>query len=175
MRIVLAAIAVLALGACSTTPRMGAPVTWNEARAVVQPAEGQHARGDLLLRAIGDDVRVTGAIAGLAPGSEHGFHVHEIGDCSAPDFSSAGPHYNPGMVTHGDPRTSMHHAGDMLNLRANEQGIAKVDALLKSVSLGGANDILGRAILVHADADDYRSQPAGDSGARIACGIILAD
>ena len=105
----------------------------------------------------------------------HGFHVHETGDCSALDASSAGAHYNPAGAAHGDPASVTHHAGDIPNVQADESGRARVDARVQGVSLGGANDIIGRALIVHADPDDYTTQPSGNSGARIACGVIEAD
>jgi len=103
-----------------------------------------------------------------------GFHIHERGDCSAVDASSAGNHFNPSGAAHGRAGTGKHHLGDMDNLRADAQGRANVDIHLKGVTLGGgaATDIAGRALVVHANADDYRSQPAGNAGVRIACGVI---
>ena len=115
-----------------------------------------------------------GLIGGLQPMQQAGFHIHERGDCSAVDASSAGNHFNPGGAAHGRAGTGKHHLGDMDNLRADAQGRANVDIHLKGVTLGGgaATDIAGRALVVHANADDYRSQPAGNAGVRIACGVI---
>ncbi len=146
-----------------------------EARATLAPTQGNQAAGQLTL--IAEDaggVRVIGAIQGLAPNSVHGIHIHEKGDCSAPDASSAGAHFNPGDEPHGDPEGTAHHAGDMPNITADAQGNAMVSLHVPGVGLGGdgPGDAMGKAIVVHEKADDYKTQPAGDSGARIACGVI---
>ena len=95
-------------------------------------------------------------------------------DGSAADASRAGPHVNPFNAAHGKAGSGAHHAGDMNNLTANAEGVAKVDAHIEGVTLGGGaiNDVAGRALIVHAAPDDYASQPAGNAGARVACGII---
>jgi superoxide dismutase, Cu-Zn family len=110
----------------------------------------------------------------LPPDSELGFHIHERGDCSAPDGSSAGEHFNPTDQQHGHPDSKARHGGDMVNLKSNAQGIAQVDLVVEGVSLheGRPTDVLGKALVVHAKPDDYKSQPAGNSGDRIACGVI---
>lgn len=144
------------------------------ASAELAPTEGNAASGTLTLTAEADGVRITGSLAGVAPGGTHGFHVHETGDCSAPDASSAGPHFNPGGHPHGHPGQGEHHAGDMPNLVADDAGALAVDVVVPGVTLGdgGATDVLGRAVVLHAKADDYATQPAGDSGPRIACGVM---
>jgi len=168
----IAAAAVLAL---STT---GAAQAAQTAKAVIAPT-GNHAaqgvKGELILAQDADGVRVTGSISGLGADSEHGFHVHEKGDCSAPDGSSAGGHFNPTAQPHGNPHGEHHHAGDIPNLKAGADGVAKVDATLHGAKLDGEHGLVGRAFVVHADPDDYASQPAGNSGARIACGVIVAN
>lgn len=114
-------------------------------------------------------------VRGLAPNSEHGFHVHEKGDCSAPDASSAGGHFNPTGQPHGMPGSNAHHAGDMKNLRADANGVVKTEVALAGMTLAaGASSIVNRSVVVHRDPDDYTSQPAGNSGPRIACGVITA-
>jgi Cu-Zn family superoxide dismutase len=146
------------------------------ATATLAATQGNKASGTLTLNSEGSAVRVTGSIQGLAPNGEFGFHIHEKGDCSAPDASSAGGHFNPGNAQHGDPKGDAHHAGDMLNARSDAQGVATVDATATGVTLGTGqpNDVTGKAIVMHEKADDYQSQPAGNSGARIACGVIGA-
>src|SRR5690606_7202550 len=98
------------------------------------------------------------------------------GDCSAPDASSAGGHFNPASAPHGHPDSDAKHAGDMHNIVANAEGVAEVDALVGGVTLqsGEPDDILNKAIVIHAKPDDYKSQPSGDAGSRIACGVIQA-
>ncbi|HTQ37309.1 MAG TPA: superoxide dismutase family protein [Steroidobacteraceae bacterium] len=121
-----------------------------------------------------DGVLITGDIMGLKANSTHGFHVHENGDCSGTDFKSAGGHFNPDNQMHGNPDSTMHHLGDLPNIKADAKGIATVNATVKGATLGdgGPHDILGKSLVVHAKADDYKSQPAGNSGDRIACGVI---
>lgn len=155
-------------------PAPPAPPPAATASAALAPTEGNAAAGTLMLTAEADGVRITGSLAGVAPGGTHGFHVHETGDCSAPDASSAGPHFNPGNHPHGHPGQGEHHAGDMPNLVADDAGALAVDVMVPGVTLGdGAEtDVLGRALVLHAKADDYATQPSGDSGARIACGVI---
>lgn len=144
------------------------------ASVALMPTQGNQVVGRLVLSQEEGGARIRGEITGLKPGGEHGFHVHQVGDCSAPDAESAGDHLNPGSQPHGNPSTGAHHAGDLLNLRANGEGTAAVDVVLASLTVGGGavTDVIGKAVIVHAAADDYSSQPAGNSGARIACGVI---
>lgn len=144
------------------------------ARVELAPAVQGSVNGMLELSPVPGGVHLVGRIAGLVPNGEQGFHIHEKGDCSAPDFSSAGGHFNPQGHDHGKPGSVANHAGDMLNLTANAEGVATVDVVVPDITLGTgeANDVVERAIVVHAAADDYASQPAGNSGARIACGVI---
>lgn len=121
-------------------------------------------------------VLITFQASALPPGV-HGFHIHETGACEAPDFTSAGGHFNPGGTEHGFHAEAGPHAGDMPNILVPESGVLTIEVLNPSVTLeAGAPaslfDADGAAIVVHAGADDYGSQPAGDAGARIACGII---
>jgi len=144
------------------------------ATAQLEPTQGHNASGSLKLVPERNAVRISGSIKGLQPNAEHGFHVHEKGDCSAPDASSAGAHFNPAAKPHGHPQNAEHHAGDMLNAKADADGVAKIDVSVTGVTLrsGGAKDVLGKSIVVHQKADDYKSQPSGNSGDRIACGVI---
>lgn len=160
--------------AASATPAAHNASTARQAVANLASASGSLVSGRLTLVPMGDGVHVTGEIGGLQANSQHGFHIHEKGDCSAADASSAGGHYNPAAKAHGRAGHGAHHAGDGDNLVADARGVARVDAHFSGVSLGGgsANDIAGRALIVHANADDYSSQPAGNAGARVACGLI---
>jgi len=174
----LACAAAGLLAGCAPAPvvRDTPPPTSSAASATVHlaSASGSLVSGTLTLRPMGDGVHVTGEIGGLAPGSSHGFHVHETGDCSAADASSAGDHFNPTSSPHGRAGAGAHHLGDSDNIVANAQGVARVNAHLRDVGLGTglANDIGARAVVVHAAPDDYRSQPSGNAGARVACGVI---
>jgi Cu-Zn family superoxide dismutase len=139
----------------------------------LQPTAGNKASGTLMAAAEGTGVRITGTVMGLTPGSVHGIHIHENGDCSALDASSAGGHFNPLGQQHGAPGTSS-HVGDLGNITADAQGNASVNVGSAQATLGGGTttDITGKAVIVHAQADDLKSQPSGEAGDRIACGVI---
>lgn len=146
-----------------------------EAIAVLNPTEGNDVRGRVTFTATDGGVRVVADLEGL--GAEtHGFHVHEFGDCSAPDASSAGDHFNPQNTPHGAPDApaAERHAGDLGNIEAGADGTARYDRTDTVLSLGGANSIVGKAVVVHAGRDDLTSQPSGDAGDRLACGVIEA-
>lgn len=147
------------------------------ARVMLQPTEGHAVSGELTLRAEGGGLVISGHVNGLTANAEHGFHVHAVGDCSAPDASSAGEHFAAEGETHGRAGTGSHHAGDMPNLRADADGHAMVEARVERLELGtgGPLDAANRAIVVHQNPDDYVTQPAGNSGARVACGVITLD
>jgi Cu-Zn family superoxide dismutase len=118
-------------------------------------------------------VRLRGTVRGLEAYSEHGFHIHEKGDCSAADAASAGGHFNPGGTAHGAASAAVHHAGDLPSLRADYRGVAGIDTTVSGVTLGdGPTGIKGRSLVVHGKADDFTTQPSGNSGPRVACGVI---
>jgi superoxide dismutase, Cu-Zn family len=145
------------------------PVT--KAVAVLQPTKGNSVRGTVTYEAVENGVRVVADVSGLTPG-KHGFHIHEFGDCSADDGSSAGGHFNPGGEKHGAPTAEMRHAGDMGNIEADKDGHAKLDYVDRTMSLSGDHSILGHAVIVHEKEDDLKTQPTGNAGARVACGVI---
>lgn len=138
-----------------------------------QSAPNQSVKGMVIVHAMDGHTMLKGKVMGLKPNSEHGFHIHEVGDCSKADFSSAGGHFNPTKTSHGG-QDGERHAGDMPNLKANEQGEAKFEVMLMDLSVdkAAANSIIGRAVVIHANPDDYTTQPAGNSGARIGCAVI---
>lgn len=145
--------------------------------AELHPTEGSAVSGRLHVARVDGGLKVMGEITGLAAGKAHGFHIHENGDCSAPDGSSAGGHFNPDASAHGRVDAGAHHGGDMPNVQADAQGVALVDGPLSSrvtVGDGSATDIIGRGLIVHADPDDYVSQPTGNAGGRLACAVISA-
>ena len=184
MKTVLFALASLsvAIAGCASTPSSSTPAaavpvpksTAQSAMVNLASASGSLVSGKLAVNTMADGVHITGEVGGLQPGSLHGFHIHEKGDCSAADASSAGGHFNPVGAAHGKAEAGAHHAGDADNLVADAQGVAKVDRHFAGVTLGGgaANDVAGKAVIVHAAPDDYKSQPAGNAGARVACGVI---
>jgi Cu-Zn family superoxide dismutase len=143
--------------------------------AVLEPRSGSTVAGRITLTESGGQVRAHVDLTGFAPNSEHGFHVHDKGDCSAPDAASAGGHYNPVGGAHGRAGVAPHHAGDLPSLMADAQGRVRADVVLEGVTLApGPTSIVGRSLVVHRDRDDFTSQPAGNSGPRVACGVIAA-
>lgn len=138
-----------------------------KAIAVMIPTEGSKVGGMLTLTATNKGVQITGKITGLTPG-EHGFHIHEFGDLSSKDGTAAGGHFNPDGHKHGGPDDKEKHAGDLGNVKANAEGVATVD-VTADVKL---HFIIGRAFVVHAKADDLKTQPTGDAGGRVALGLI---
>lgn len=156
-----------------TTPPPLDPI----AHVALVPTAGNTASGMLMLTERPNGVAIVGNISGLRPDSELAFHVHEVGDCSAPDAASAGEHFNPTDAPHGDPDSEDSHLGDLPNIEVNEEGVADVDVVVDDASLTGPDErsLLNRAIVVHASADDYQTQPSGGAGARIACGVIAGD
>lgn len=157
------------------TPASDAPVAAGAA-AMLEPTDGNQTRGELRFATVGDRIEVTGTISGLPGNSTHGFHVHETGDCSAPDATSAGGHFNPASTDHGRVGQGEHHAGDSDNITADADGNATVQGWLEGATVGdgAATDIVGKAVIVHADEDDYATQPTGNAGDRLACGVIAA-
>lgn len=138
--------------------------------ASTQPSWGKP-MGTVTFTQKGDKVRVQANITGLQPG-EHGFHIHDKGDLSAPDFSSAGPHYNPEGHKHAGPKDQSRHAGDLGNLTADASGKATLDINVSEISVGGENNIVGKSVIVHAKADDLKTDPSGNSGGRAGAGVI---
>jgi superoxide dismutase, Cu-Zn family len=158
----------------NTPPPSNASAAATQHRVDLMPGQGGNVAGALDLVVSDGAVVMTGLVSALKPGSRHGFHIHEKGDCSSPDFKSAGEHFNPTSQPHGDPATPPHHLGDIPNLEADDMGKASVNARIEGVTLGdgGPSDLVGRAIVVHGDVDDYKTQPSGNSGDRVACGVI---
>lgn len=139
--------------------------------AVLSPAAGKPVAGKVTFTSQPGGVRVVADIAGLTPGL-HGFHIHEKGDCSAADFTSAGGHFNPLGAKHGAPTDAERHVGDFGNIEADASGRARLDQVFSWLTFTGTNSILGRAVIVHDKPDDLKTQPTGNAGGRIACGVI---
>ena len=153
---------LLGLGCASPPPPAYVATT-------LRPTTGNSAAGTVWFIADGSDVRIRGRITGLKPNQEHGFHVHEKGDCSSGDGMSAGGHFNPAGKPHGPPGGE-HHAGDLPALKADAAGNATLDGRVRGVA--GPTEFAGKALVVHLSPDDYTTQPTGNSGVRIACGVI---
>ena len=158
----------LALASCHLLPPHG-----TAAQATLRPTTGNAVRGTVTVTQQKRNVVVQAELEGLTPYAQHGFHLHEFGDCATPDGSSAGGHFDPFHSAHGRLEDPNHHAGDMPNLQADGAGRARLRIELRDLKVAhGPHGVLGRSVIVHRDPDDYRSQPAGNSGPRIACGVI---
>jgi Cu-Zn family superoxide dismutase len=141
------------------------------ATAVIHPTKGNTASGVVKFSQEDDGLHITAVIKGLTPG-EHGFHVHQFGDCACDDAVCAGGHFNPTNQPHGGPDSSERHVGDFGNLVANEDGVATYERVDTIATLNGSNSIIGRAIIIHAGRDDLHSQPVGNAGARVGSGVV---
>jgi Cu-Zn family superoxide dismutase len=172
----LATVAVLAAacGAMQSQMSEGRASDGMRAVASLEPTKGNQTAGTVTFTQQGGKVLVNARLSGLKPNAEHGFHVHEKGDCSSGDGMSTGGHFNPDGKAHGQGGgTAPHHAGDMPNLKADAAGNASASFSLGTMSVGsGASDVVGRGLIVHASADDYKTQPTGNAGARLACAVI---
>ena len=169
MKVPLGSIAIGALVVgCATTME----VPRNEAVADLAPTAGNSAKGTITFTQKDGTVLVVAKVSGLTPGN-HGFHIHEKGDCGAADAMSAGGHFNPMSKPHAHPSSPDRHTGDMPMLVADASGNATLTAELTLMRIGsGLNDIVGKGVIVHKDPDDFTTQPTGNSGARVACGVI---
>jgi superoxide dismutase, Cu-Zn family len=153
----------------------GAPAS---AQAVLQPAKDTPGfSGRVIFYQAGSQVRVVADVTGVSPPGNHGFHVHENGKCErdpGKDFATAGGHFNPAGTPHACPDAASHHAGDLGNIVINADGTGHVDVTTSALSLSGASSVVGRAIILHAAPDDCTTQPTGNAGGRLACGVIAA-
>ena len=157
-----------ALAGCATQSGPKVTVTAN-----LSPTAGNSATGMVQFTQSGNKVLVSGEVRGLKPNADHGFHVHEKGDCSSPDGMSTGGHFNPTAAQHGNHDMGEHHAGDLRMLKADANGVAKFNYESSTISVGsGVTDIVGKGLIVHRDPDDFKTQPTGNSGPRLACAVI---
>ncbi|MBI1965869.1 MAG: superoxide dismutase family protein [Betaproteobacteria bacterium] len=167
--IIAVVVAAILLAACQTTP-LEPP----RANAQLKPTKGNKTFGEATFEQAGDKVRVVVFVQGLKPGQEHGLHIHEAADCSG-DATGAKGHFNPLGKPHGRYGSAERHAGDLPSLKANKAGRANVQVDLDIVTVTpGPASIIGRGLVVHAGPDDFKTQPHGNAGARIACGVIQA-
>lgn len=167
--IIAAALLGLAAGCAGTAEQKEASAT-----ATLEPRSGSQVRGTVTFTQAGPDiVRVSGQFTGHSKGPK-GFHIHEKGDCSDPKAMSTGGHFNPAKHKHGGPYEPVRHSGDLGNLNFNDQGVANINFVVGGISVSSdkADGIIGRAVIVHADVDDYKTDPTGNAGGRVACGII---
>jgi len=157
----------------SAAAAVAAPAPVSRALAVLNPVGASGVSGTVTFSRAEGGVKVSARISGLSEGA-HGFHIHEFGDCSAPDGTSAGGHFNPTGQPHAGPTAMSRHTGDMGNVVAGKDGVATLEYVDTHASFEGENSILGRGVIVHAKADDLTTQPTGAAGAREACGVIGA-
>jgi Cu-Zn family superoxide dismutase len=142
----------------------------NSAVAVIHSAAGEDVSGAVLFTRTPEGIRVQADISGLSEG-EHGFHIHQYGDCTADDLTSAGGHYNPLDMPHAAPDSDERHVGDLGNISAGTDG-ATYDRVDSHLAFTGESSIIGRAVVIHAGEDDVSSQPSGAAGSRVGCGVI---
>jgi superoxide dismutase, Cu-Zn family len=152
-------------------PMSGKTVMVQKAVCVVIPTQGNNVTGIVTFTKVEGGIKVVADLQGLSQG-KHGIHIHECGDCSAADGTSAGGHFNPSGMSHGAPMDAMRHEGDMGNIEADNTGKAHLEYIDSDLSLEGMNSIIGRSVIVHKNEDDLKTQPTGNAGARVACGVI---
>jgi Cu-Zn family superoxide dismutase len=164
-------------GSAATAPVAAEPPAPPEKTATAKLAAASKSKvtGTITFKQVADGLEVTANVEGLTPG-DHAWHIHEKGDCSAPDATSAGGHFNPENHKHGAPDATEHHAGDLGNLTAGKDGKATKTFTMKGISLDKDNaSIVGKGFIVHEKVDDFKTQPTGNAGARVACGVIELD
>jgi superoxide dismutase, Cu-Zn family len=168
----MAAVGLAALAGCASTAR---PAAGPQARATIEPRSGSNVRGwaTFTERSTGG-VQVVVHIENAPPGV-HGLHLHERGDCSAPDASSAGAHFNPGGMPHAGPTETRRHAGDFGNITIESNGTGHLEVVSDLLTVRpGPNSVVGKAVVFHEKADDLKTQPTGDAGGRTGCGVVEA-
>lgn len=137
----------------------------------LNPTEGSKVTGTVTFTKTADGVRIVADVEGLSKG-KHGIHIHEFGDCSSKDGSSAGGHFNPHSKGHGAPDDAERHSGDMGNIEVDEDGKGRLEYVDKTITLSGSDSVVGKSVIVHANEDDLKTQPTGNAGGRLACGVI---
>ncbi len=164
-KFVLVSVSLLILGACATAMGPSASTT-------LAPTTGSTATGTVNFMQLGDGaVEVTVDLSGVPPGV-HGFHVHDKGDCGD-NGTAAGGHFYPTAAPHGAPEATSHHAGDFGNVTADANGVVSARFTTRSIKVeAGPNSVVGHAVILHANPDDLTTQPTGNAGGRIACGVV---
>ncbi len=166
---------LLGAAGCTTMDERRGEEKEPDALASLAPKSGTRSRGEMQFFTSGTEVQLKLVVSGLTPG-RHAVHLHEKGDCSAPDAESAGPHWNPTNVAHGHLEMPPAHLGDIGNIEVGGDGRGTLvfSTSYWSIGTGRDNDIVGKAVVIHASVDDFASQPAGNSGKRVACGVVRA-
>ena len=161
----LAAVAVALIGASASAQEP------TKAVAVLHPTKGNNVEGTVTFTKSGAEMKIVADVTGLTPG-KHGFHIHEFGDCSSPDGKAAGGHFNPTNNPHAGHDAAQRHEGDMGNLEADASGKAHLELTDNVMTMSGEKSIIGRGVIVHEKEDDLHSQPVGNAGGRVACGVV---
>ena len=166
---VLPLAAAVLLSACASSSYQDAKGT-----AQLQPTRDNSASGEIRFVQRLDTVVVSGEVRGLTPNGEHGFHIHEKGDCSSGDGMSAGGHHNPFSRPHAAHSDAVHHTGDLPSLKADANGVARINFETDRLTVGSGrgDDVVGHGLIVHRDPDDFKTQPTGNAGPRMACAVI---
>ena len=165
-------VGTLALVACSSSKKEKMKEESKTAHVdLMTPKKGS--TGTLDFKETGDGIKVMVAITGLKPNSTHGLHIHEKGLCTAPTYESAGGHFNPDKMPHGGPNSMKKHPGDFGNIVADSKGVATKEIVIPANEVADLKDIEGKSVILHEKADDLMTQPSGNSGGRLACGVIL--
>jgi superoxide dismutase, Cu-Zn family len=155
--------------------QMKGNMSWSDkttkAICVLTPTQGNTVSGIVTFIRVEGGIKVVADVHGLSAGM-HGIHIHEFGDCSAPDAVSAGGHFNPEGKSHGAPMDSIRHRGDLGNIVADQNGDAHLEYVDPMITLEGSHSIIGHSVILHKNKDDLKSQPAGNAGPRVACGVI---
>lgn len=165
-------LCVLSLGIASSAFALNAPMS---ARADLSSPSNKNLKATVKFLDTKEGIKLVADVSGLKPGSVHGFHIHEVGECKGPDFKSAGDHLNPEKHNHKGPAASEKHLGDLGNIVANKSGVAHTEILIPAHRQNHFQQVIGKSVIIHEKPDDQVSQPAGDSGDRIACGVIQTD
>ncbi len=170
LTLVLVIASLLFVTACNPTDT---PTSQKVAQTTLAPTQGNSTTGSVTFTTQADGVSVVASIVELSEG-KHGFHIHENGDCSAPDGTSAGGHFNPQGTPHGSPDApaAQRHVGDLGNIIVDASSSGKYERVDKVISLSSADSIVGKAVIIHSGEDDLTSQPTGNAGSRLACGVI---
>jgi Cu-Zn family superoxide dismutase len=139
--------------------------------AIIYPTAGSSVSGTVTFAQTDSGILIVADIDSLTPG-KHGFHIHQYGDCSSYDGTSAGGHFNPDNKEHGGPNSKIRHVGDLGNITADSSRVAHLEMVDKVISFSGPHSIIGRAVVIHANEDDLKTPPSGNAGVRVACGVI---
>ncbi len=169
--LLLTSISMLNLG-CTVGPVVPQKVLLAKAVAELVPIDASGVSGRIILAQVDQTLEIDIEASGLTPG-KHGIHVHNLGDCSGEGAKNAGPHFSLGPVPHGGPNHNGGHNGDLGNVEADEKGRVKARISVKNMMLMGPANITGKSIVIHGAEDDLKTQPAGNSGPRVACGVIV--